>query len=67
MQTYPLVSLGASKAREGVAPVRGSDQPGLSKVVFLLQVPDLGLVWPVHDSNGNGKDGIALPGCQSVI
>ena len=66
MTTNPLVQLGAGKAREGIVAVRGSDQPCLAEIVLGSQVAHLGIVWPVDDANGDGEDGVALPGeeCQ---
>lgn len=57
--TY-ILDLCASKSGEGVGAVRGSDQPGLAKVVLCLQISDLGFVGPVDNAHGDREDGVAL-------
>ena len=48
-----ILDFGTSEASECVSPIRSSDQASLSEVVLRLQVPDLGLVRPIDDSDRN--------------
>lgn len=64
--TYAL-DFGAREASEGVGTVRCCDETRLAEVVLGLQIPHLGLIGPVHNSNGNGEDGISLVSWVSIV
>lgn len=58
--TTHALDFGTGKACKGIAAVRRGYQAGLSEVVLGLEVAHLGLVWPVDDADGDGKDGVPL-------
>lgn len=57
--TYVL-DLGPCESGECIGSVRGGHKACLSEVVLGLEVADLGLVWPVYNTHGDGEDGVAL-------
>ena len=55
-----VLDLRSSKASESISTIRGGDQSSLSEVVLGLQIPDLGLVWSIDNTNRDGEDGVTL-------
>lgn len=55
-----ILYLRPGKSSKGVGTVRSGNQTGLSEVVLGLQVPDLGIVRAVDNTDGDGENGVAL-------